>query len=157
MSNTVVEFDEYVPHKHALIITNPDGSIKNGTEEWFVRIRPPTVLDDAERRDYMSRTLGPQGVKPDYNSVGLLIREIWLTYAGAFIKLSMPKRDEKGNCVPDKSDPGSFEREVIEISWPERPNYNEFRDAISKLPTQVLYSWSLLVRQNVPEWQNGFF
>lgn len=115
-----------------------------GMEDIYVTVVPPDWKTDNDRMAI-----------DDITVAELIIRDIWSTFGGTNMVLSVPvkvdgrvqwEEDEDGNLVP----------KTEEVEFDVNMTKDEFYSAMDQVPSAIIDYWYARVMEVVPQWQPRF-
>jgi len=123
-------------------------------QDAWVCVVPPTWKTDKERssRIAMCREM-------EAGAMELAAHEIWLSYGGASMSITVPKKDEDGKLQWTKDDDGNWlaATDTIEINDTEGElSEEEFFTLLDEVPAEVVSIWYNALMEVVPHWGMTF-
>lgn len=155
-----IEISEFQPTKEPLVLFGPSGQRIQTDQEYWIRLIPPTFREDRERSQYIKLQYTSSGVTNNANNETLHAIEIWLTFGGTNLEISVPITDENGDVVQVENDEGLIGPKMKTVKFPKtrsETTRQEFLGMLDMLPSYFVQSWRDIVISTVaPDWALPF-
>ena len=118
----------------------------------WIRVIPPTWEVDMRRQEFIAESR----ISDKPVGVSLVNYELWITYGGTNIAITVFKRDDTGKIEWTEDAEGEWHPATEVITFSEDITKDDFMATMLRVPTPIIEQWYNIVLEVVPAWAERF-